>query len=65
MGMKRSTTKYIRTTHTGSLPRPAELLVTMRAMASGQAYDKAAYEAALTKHVAAIVKQQVEAGMMS
>jgi len=63
MSMKRSTTKRIRTTHTGSLPRPTEMLETMRAMANGQAYDKAAYEAALTKNVAEIVKKQVEAGI--
>jgi 5-methyltetrahydropteroyltriglutamate--homocysteine methyltransferase len=62
MSMKRST-NHIRTTHTGSLPRPAEMLETMRAMAAGQAYDSRAYEAALTKHVAQIVKKQVEAGI--
>jgi len=63
MSMKRSTTKHIRTTHTGSLPRPTEMLETMRAMANGQAYDKTGYEAALAKHVAEIVKKQVEAGI--
>ena len=60
--MKRST-DHIRTTHTGSLPRPAEMLETMRAMATGQAYDSRAYEAALTRNVAEIVKKQVEAGI--
>ncbi|MGH7034398.1 MAG: cobalamin-independent methionine synthase II family protein [Stellaceae bacterium] len=60
--MKRST-DHIRTTHTGSLPRPAEMLETMRAMATGQAYDKGAYEAALARNVAEIVKKQVEAGI--
>jgi 5-methyltetrahydropteroyltriglutamate--homocysteine methyltransferase len=39
------------------------MLETMRAMATGQAYDSRAYEAALTKHVAEIVKKQVEAGI--
>ncbi len=63
MSMKRSTSTHFRTTHTGSLPRPPELLDTMRAAASGQAYDKSGYEAALTKHVAAIVAKQVEAGI--
>lgn len=62
MSMKRSTS-HIRTTHTGSLPRPPEMLETMRAMATGQAYDSRVYEAALTKHVAEIVKKQVEAGI--
>src|SRR5262249_23115882 len=53
----------IRTTHTGSLPRPPEMLETMRAVANGQTYDNAAFEAALTLHVGEIVKQQVEAGI--
>lgn len=60
--MKRSSDR-IRTTHTGSLPRPVELLETMRAMTSGQPYDKEAYEAALTKQVALVVRKQVEAGV--
>jgi len=62
MSMKRST-RHIRTTHTGSLPRPADMLETMRAMATGQPYDARAYEAALTRNVAEIVKKQVEAGI--
>jgi 5-methyltetrahydropteroyltriglutamate--homocysteine methyltransferase len=63
MSMRRSTNDHIRTTHTGSLPRPAEMLETMRAMADGQAYDNQAYEAALTRQVADIVRRQVEAGI--
>ena len=61
--MKRSTSTHIRTTHTGSLPRPAEMLETMRAMAAGQPYDEKAYEAALTRNIADIVKKQVAAGI--
>lgn len=60
--MKRSSDR-IRTTHTGSLPRPLDMLQTMRAIAAGQPYDSVAYEAALTRHVADIVKQQVAAGI--
>jgi 5-methyltetrahydropteroyltriglutamate--homocysteine methyltransferase len=63
MAMKRSSKNHIRTTHTGSLPRPAEMLEAMRAMAAGKAIDEKGYEAALTKNIAAIVKQQVEAGI--
>ncbi|HXR86871.1 MAG TPA: hypothetical protein VN728_07875, partial [Stellaceae bacterium] len=63
MAMKRSSKNHVRTTHTGSLPRPAEMLETMRAMAAGQPVDQKAYEAALTKNITAIVKQQVEAGI--
>ena len=61
--MKRSTNTHIRTTHTGSLPRPADMLDTMRAMAASQPYDEKAYEAALTKNIAEIVKKQVDAGI--
>jgi 5-methyltetrahydropteroyltriglutamate--homocysteine methyltransferase len=51
----------IRTTHTGSLPRPPEILQMMRARVEGRPVDAAAYEGALRKHVAEIVRQQVEA----
>jgi 5-methyltetrahydropteroyltriglutamate--homocysteine methyltransferase len=60
--MKRSTDR-IRTTHTGSLPRPAEIFATMQAIATGKKIDRDAYEAALTRHVADIVKKQVDAGI--
>jgi 5-methyltetrahydropteroyltriglutamate--homocysteine methyltransferase len=61
--MKRSTDR-IRTTHTGSLPRPAEMLEALRERfeRGGQA-DEAAYEQALARNVRAIVRQQVEAGI--
>ncbi len=60
--MKRSIDR-IRTTHTGSLPRPPEILEAMRAQAQGRDIDVPAHEAALTRNIAAIVKQQVEAGI--
>jgi 5-methyltetrahydropteroyltriglutamate--homocysteine methyltransferase len=53
----------IRTTHTGSLPRPAEMLETMRKIVAGADYDRDAYEAALTRYVTEIVRKQVEAGI--
>ena len=61
--MKRSTKDRIRTTHTGSLPRPPEMLDTMRAIAAGQPYDAGAYESVLAKHVAETVRKQVAAGI--
>jgi 5-methyltetrahydropteroyltriglutamate--homocysteine methyltransferase len=61
--MKRSTKDHIRTTHTGSLLRPPEMLDTMRAMAAGQPYDAAAYEIALTRNVAETVRKQAAAGI--
>jgi 5-methyltetrahydropteroyltriglutamate--homocysteine methyltransferase len=60
--MKRSTER-IRTTHTGSLPRPPEMLEALRAQAAGKPLDEAAYEAALKKNVMEIVRRQVEAGV--
>lgn len=60
--MKRSIDR-IRTTHTGSLPRPPGILEAVRAQAQGLPFDVARYEATLKKHVVEIVKQQVEAGI--
>ena len=60
--MKRSIDR-IRTTHTGSLPRPPEILEAMRAQTQGQPVDVPAYEAALTRNIVEIVKKQVEAGI--
>lgn len=60
MSMRRSVDQ-IRTTHTGSLPRPPDMLETLHQLAAGHSIDLAAYESALTWHVADIVKRQVEA----
>jgi 5-methyltetrahydropteroyltriglutamate--homocysteine methyltransferase len=53
----------IRTTHTGSLPRPAQVLEAMRARYAGRPLDEGAYEALIRKHVFDIVRRQVEAGI--
>ena len=60
--MKRSTQR-IRTTHTGSMPRPRAIFEFMQARAAGTPVDEQAYEAALKHHVAEIVRKQVEAGI--
>ncbi len=62
MSMKRSTSR-IRTTHTGSIPRPPEIFALMRSAAAGQPVDSKAYEAAITRTVADIVRKRVEAGI--
>src|SRR4051794_41930490 len=62
MSMLRSTGR-IRTTHTGSLPRPPEILETLHQLAAGRPVDPTAYESALTQHVRDIVRRQVEAGI--
>lgn len=60
--MKKSTDR-IRTTHTGSIPRPKEIFDFMKARFSGAAIDQAAFEKALTRNVADIVKRQVDSGI--
>jgi len=60
--MKRSTDR-IRTTHTGSLPRPPQILEALRAQADGRSFDQPAFEAALREQVFDIVRRQVEAGI--
>ena len=60
--MKRSTER-IRTTHTGSMPRPKEIFTYMQARAAGAPVDSHAYEEALKKNVAEIVRRQVAAGI--
>lgn len=60
--MKRSTNR-IRTTHTGSMPRPKEIFEYMQARAAGAPIDARTYEEALKNHVTAIVRKQVEAGI--
>ena len=60
--MKRSTDR-IRTTHTGSLPRPPEILDTLRLKEAGKPYDQRAFEAALTRCVAESVLRQKQCGI--
>jgi 5-methyltetrahydropteroyltriglutamate--homocysteine methyltransferase len=53
----------IRTTHTGSMPRPKEMFELMQARAAGKPVDPARFEEALKRNVADIVRRQVEAGI--
>jgi len=53
----------IRTTHVGSLIRPAELLQFIRPRQAGQPYDEQAYANCLRASVEAVVRRQVEAGV--
>jgi len=50
-------------THAGSLIRPPELLSFLSAIDHGQAYESAAYQAALSKAVTDVVRKQVETGI--
>src|SRR2546423_8955828 len=59
--MKRSTERFL-TTHTGSLPRPADLIKMMFAKEEGVPVDRAALDARIKSAVGEIVGKQVEAG---
>ena len=50
-------------THAGSLIRPPELLSFLSARDHGQAHDSSAYQAALSKAVADVVRKQIEVGV--
>lgn len=60
--MQRSTSRIL-TTHTGSLPRPTDILETLRARESGRSIDSAAFEARLREAVGENVRHQADAGI--
>jgi 5-methyltetrahydropteroyltriglutamate--homocysteine methyltransferase len=60
--VKRSTERFL-TTHTGSLPRPEDLIRTMFAKEEGVPVDPAALAARIRTAVAEVVRKQVEAGV--
>src|SRR5438132_3737349 len=62
MATPRSTDGFL-TTHTGSLPRPPDLIRTMFAKEEGVPVDPAALGARIRAAVAEIVQQQVKAGV--
>src|SRR6267143_4115535 len=60
--MKRSLDRIL-TTHTGSLPRPADLIRTMFAREEGVPVDGAALGTRIRSAVAEVVRKQVDAGI--
>jgi len=60
--MQRSTERFL-TTHTGSLPRPEDLIRSMYAKEEGVPVDPAALGARVRSAVAEVVKKQAEAGV--
>jgi len=60
--MKRSTERFL-TTHTGSLPRPDDLIRMMYAKEEGADVDRAALAARIRSAVAEVVGKQVAAGV--
>src|SRR6516225_9978796 len=60
--MKRSTDRIL-TTHTGSLPRPDDLLAMVQHKESGEAVDPALLAARIKSAVAEIVRKQIDTGV--
>ena len=60
--MKRSSQRIL-TTHTGSLPRPDDLMELLRAKEAGEAYDAGALAARIKSAVAETVRMQAAAGI--
>ena len=60
--MQRSTDRFL-TTHTGSLPRPDDLIRMMYAKEEGVPVDPAALAVRVRSAVAEIVKKQADAGI--
>jgi 5-methyltetrahydropteroyltriglutamate--homocysteine methyltransferase len=51
------------TTHTGSLPRPADLVALLNAKELGGSYDAAAFAARVRRAIGEIVRRQAETGL--
>lgn len=60
--MQRSIDRII-TTHTGSLPRPPELVASLRAKDAGQAYDAATLAKQVRESVFEVVRKQAAIGL--
>jgi 5-methyltetrahydropteroyltriglutamate--homocysteine methyltransferase len=60
--MKRSTERIL-TTHTGSLPRPDDLVTMLYARDKGELQDQAAFEARVRTAVAEVVRRQIDSGV--
>ena len=60
--MKRSTDRII-TTHTGSLPRPGDLVELLNAKEVGESYDRAAFARRVRASMTDMVRRQVESGI--
>lgn len=62
--MKRSKQRIL-TTHTGSLPRPPDLVDLLRKADAGEPIDRGAFDRRVREAVAEVVRRQVEAGIDS
>jgi 5-methyltetrahydropteroyltriglutamate--homocysteine methyltransferase len=53
----------ILTTHTGSLPRPPDLVALLNSKELGESYDREAFSRRIGRAISEIVRQQVDAGI--
>ena len=60
--MKRSEGRIL-TTHTGSLPRPPDLVALLNKKELGEPYDPAAFDARIARAIAEVVRAQADAGI--
>ncbi len=60
--MRRSTHRFL-TTHTGSLPRPEDLVSLLYAKDRGEAYDEASFLARVREATARVVRKQSDCGV--
>lgn len=60
--MKTSTSRIL-TSHTGSLPRPLDLVELLNLRENSQPYDQAAFDARIKKAISDIVKKQADIGL--
>src|SRR5690348_8679858 len=60
--MKRSTERIL-TTHTGSLPRPDDLVSLLYARDQGEAVDEVAFQRQVQDAVRDVVRRQIDAGL--
>ena len=60
--MKRSEGRILKT-HTGSLPRPPDLVALLNKKELGEAYDHATFDARIARAIAEVVRAQVDAGI--
>lgn len=60
--MQRSASRIL-TTHTGSLPRPSDLVTLLNARELDEPYDKAAFAARVKRAIAEVAQKQVDTGI--
>src|SRR3954447_17350393 len=60
--MQRSMSRIL-TTHTGSLPRPSDLVAMLNAKELDEPYDKGVFAARVKRAIAEVVRQQADTGI--